>query len=121
MMMNMNLRNMMNNWTMMNQEMKENNYKDKDTVLEDNSQISIIFRRSGASKASEQPIMIQCSRKDKVSDVIKKYRNESQDFDETKKFIYNAIQLNPSLTLEEANMCNNANVFVVVTQGIVGG
>ena len=121
MMMNMNLRNMMNNWTMINQQMQENNFKDKDEVLKDNSQISIIFRKNEASEASKPPIIIQCSRKDKVSDVIQKYRNESQDFDDTKRFVYNGKVLNPSLTLEEANMCDRATVFVVVAKGVRGG
>ena len=115
----MNLMNMMNNWKMMNQEMKENNFEDKE-LKDNNTPICIIFRRSGEI-SNKPPIMIQCRRKDKVSDAIQKYRNESLDFDETKKFIFNAIQLNPSLTLEEANMCDNSNVFVVVTQDVKGG
>ena len=58
---------------------------------------------------------------DKVSDAIEKYRNDSNDRDQTKKFIFNAKPLHPSLKLIEAGITNNANVFVVVTKGIKGG
>ena len=118
MMMNSNLMNMMKNWTMMNKGMVENISKDKELI--DNPTINIIFRKSGEG-SNTAPIMIECKRKDKVSEAIQRYRNISRDFDDTEKFVYNAIQLNPSLTLEEANMGDYGNVFVVVTKGVKGG
>ena len=116
--MNINLMNMMKNWTMMNQEMKQSNFEDKELI--DNPIIRIFFRKSGEQN-NTPPIMVQCRKEDKVSDAIQKYRNKSNDFDESKKFIYNSIPLNPSLTLEEANISDNGNVFVVVTRDIKGG
>ena len=80
--------------------------------------ITIIFRRAGLN---ESPIMIHCNLYDKVSDVIEKYRKESNDYDETKKFIYNAKPLYPSLTLSESGVIDNGNIFVVVTKGVKGG
>ena len=82
--------------------------------------ITIIFRRDPHEQPSP-PTMIQCMPEDKVSDMIEKYRIKSGDRDTTKKFIFNAHALNPSLKLIEAGITNNANVFVVVTKGIKGG
>ena len=112
-MMNNQMMNMMNN-QMMNQGNLGNNFKDKE--VNENPVITIYFR-----KRDNPPIGIQCHKKDKVSDAIRKYRIKINDFDKSKKFIYNSIPLNPSLTLEEANISDNGNVFVVVTKGIKGG
>ena len=82
--------------------------------------ISVIFRASGATGQASAPIMVQCMSDEKVSEVIEKYRNKSGDRDPTKKFIFNAKNLAPSLTVAEAGITNNANIFVVATKGIKG-
>ena len=64
--------------------------------------------------------MIQCNDNDRLSDVIQKYRNKADDRDPTKRFIYNAKQLNTSLTVSEAGLPDNANIFVVTTKGVKG-
>jgi hypothetical protein len=81
---------------------------------------SIIFRASGATGQAGAPIMVQCMPNDKVSDVIEKYRNKANDRDDTKKFIFNAKNLNTNLSVAEAGITNNANIFVVATKGIKG-
>ena len=81
---------------------------------------SVIFRASGATGQAGAPIMIQCTPNDKVSDIIEKYRNKANDRDDTKKFIFNAKNLNTSLSVAEAGITNNANIFVVATKGIKG-
>ena len=81
---------------------------------------SVIFRASGATGQAGAPIMVQCMPNDKVSDVIEKYRNKANDRDDTKKFIFNAKNLNASLSVAEAGLTNNANIFVVTTQGVKG-
>ena len=82
--------------------------------------ISVIFRASGATGQASAPIMVQCMSDEKVSEVIEKYRNKSGDRDPTKKFIFNAKNLAPSLSVAEAGITNNANIFVVATKGIKG-
>ena len=72
--------------------------------------IRIIFRNI---YKNEPPTVIQCSLKEKVFEAIEKYRVESGDY-ESDKFIYNAKVLNPSFTLEEADVVDNANIFAVV-------
>ena len=81
---------------------------------------SVIFRASGATGQASAPIMVQCMPNDRVADVIEKYRNKANDRDDTKKFIFNAKNLAPSLTVAEAGITNNANIFVVATKGIKG-
>ena len=71
--------------------------------------IRIFFRNA----IKKNKIIIQCSLKEKVSKDIEKYRVESGDY-ESDKFIYNAKVLNPSFTLEEADVVDNANIFAVV-------
>ena len=64
--------------------------------------------------------MVQCMPDDKVQSVIDKYRNKAGDHDPSKKFIFNAKNLSPSLTVAEAGIANNANIFVVTTKGVKG-
>ena len=90
------------------------------TTIKKIEPITIYFRRNDRD-VKEKIIIVQCLPNEKVSDAINKYRQESGDFDQTKKFIYNAHALHPSLTIEEANLCEHSNVFVVVTKGVKGG
>ena len=71
--------------------------------------IRIIFRNHSKN---QPPTVIQCSLKEKVFEAIEKYRVESGDY-ESAKFIYNAKVLNPSFTLEEEHLINNANIFAL--------
>ena len=82
--------------------------------------ITIIFRTSGQNAPQQPPISIQCMPDDKVSTAIEKYRNKANDRDDTKKFIFNAKNLNANLSVAEAGITNNANIFVVATKGIKG-
>ena len=70
-------------------------------------EVNIWFRKN--SYENKKPILVVARIKDKVSQIIEKYRKESNDYDETIKFIFNAKALHPSLTLEEA------------TKGVQGG
>ena len=117
MMMNNQMLNMMNamkNGGMMNQGMMMNNFEDIQKEI--NPTICIFFR-----KQDYKPIMIKGKGSDKISKIIEKYRKEANDYDDSIKFIFNAHALNPSITLMEAGMTNQANVFVVVTKDVKGG
>ena len=80
--------------------------------------ITVLFRKNDAP--GEKPFAIQCMLSDQVSDIIQRYRNKSGDNDVTKKFIFNAKALNPQLSCAEAGLTDQANVFVVTTQNVVG-
>ena len=81
-----------------------------------NNGISVIFRQG---EDPNSPIRIYgCYPDQKVSSIIEKYRIKSGDFDIDKKFIYNAKALKSYLSLAEAGIYNNANIFVVKVKGI---
>ena len=84
-----------------------------------NIEICVIFRVS-INGQPNVPIMIQCTPNEKVSDIIEKYRNKANDYDDSKKFIFNAKNLNPNLSLAEAGITNNVNIFVVRTKPVKG-
>ena len=79
----------------------------------------VIFRKSGQGENSA-PIMIQCNDNEKISEIVQRYRTKSGDADTSKKFIFNAKQLNLGLTVAEAGLTDNANIFVVTTRGVKG-
>ena len=58
---------------------------------------------------------------DKVSDVIERYRNFSNDRDMRKRFIYKGFPLNSSLTIREAGIDNNTYIFVFDPKKLEGG
>jgi len=76
-----------------------------------NNYISVIFRKSGDEK-NHLPILMQCNKNEKVSDLIERYRIKSGDRDLSERFIYNAKDLNFSLSVEEAGISNNSNIFI---------
>ena len=82
--------------------------------------ISVIFRTSGQNAPQRPPISIQCMPDEKVSTLIERYRNKAGDHDQTKKFIFNAKNLNPELSLSAAGIAHNSNIFVVTTKGVQG-
>ena len=55
-----------------------------------------------------------------VREIIEKYRNKSGDRDPTKKFVFNAKNLSPSLTCAEAGITKKSNIFVVTTKSVRG-
>ena len=59
---------------------------------------------------------------EKISDIINRYRIISKDDKVShEKFIFNAKPLNPGLTVAEAGLIENSNIFVVETKGVRGG
>ena len=74
--------------------------------------INVTFRESG-NISQLSAVTVQCNPEEKVSDIIEKYRNKANDHDESKKFVFNAKDLNPNLSVTEAGIMNNANIFVI--------
>ena len=79
--------------------------------------IRVLFRTGKKTT----PYIIQCNVNEKVSKVIEKYRIMANDYKKTKKFIYNALALNPSLTVAEAQLTYNSMIYVYETEGLMGG
>jgi len=98
-----------------------NQMKNDELPEQQSGGISLIFRKGGAdADDTNPPPSIQCLPDEKVSDVIQRYRSKSGDNDPTKKFIFNIKALNCDLTVAEAGLTNNCNIFVVSTKGIKG-
>ena len=64
---------------------------------------------------------VECSLEDKISDVIQKYREKSNDNEDNLKFIFNSRRLNPSITVNEAGLNNNSLIFISESKRIMGG
>ena len=84
--------------------------------------IYITFRWNGLHDL-HPPLKIECTLEEQISDLIERYYSISKiPFKERKyiKFIFNAKALRGDLTLEEAGLTNNANIFVMSTKGVRG-
>ena len=88
---------------MMNQ-MNENNFNQRE-------KINVIFR-SGSPDDNRMPYLMECFPDNKLSDIFEEYKKQTKNMDDG-KFIYQARALNPKLTVSEAGLTNNANIFVV--------
>ena len=77
---------------------------------------TVIFRASWPDGEVVAPIYIKFKPDDKVSKIIEEYRRQSGDNDLSKKFIFNAKNLQPYLTADETGLLDNANIFVVSTK-----
>ena len=51
---------------------------------------------------------------DKISDIIEKYRNKSNDRRKKLRFISNVKNLNPNLTAFESQLINNSLIWVII-------
>ena len=104
---------------MQQQQIQQEEMLMKQQIENQNQSIDVLFRYY--LEGLPKNVRIKCRMKDKVSDVIERYRNEANDRSQTKKFIFNAIGLNPNQTVEEARLSNNSVIVVVETEGVRGG
>ena len=103
----------------------QKNQSDPKSNIIDNQGIRVIFRVSsnnvqGGNKNASAPCIISCKFNEKLSDVVKRYKEKVKDNDESTKFIYNAKNLNLDLTVDEAGLVDNANIFVISTRHVQG-
>ena len=87
--------------------------------MNSNGGFTVMFRTRDTDNNND-PISVQCMPNDKLSEVIEKYRSKANDHDETKKFIFNATELNLNLTVAAAGIQNQSTIFVVNTRGVKG-
>ena len=80
--------------------------KKEEQEEEEKKEIKIIFRNG-------QYISVKCLRSEKISNIIEKYRNLSNDHDPNKSFLYNCKCLIPTLTVFEEGIKNNDCIFVI--------
>ena len=77
----MNYMNDMNNMNNMNPMNSMNNMNNNDKQ----KKIEVIFRRGGGGIENNDPIILQCTADEKVSQLIERYRAKANDYDKKKK------------------------------------
>ena len=124
-----NMQNMLNQAN--NQQQFNQNFMQQQQIINNNPNmnnspnsdfITILFKLQITNGPDREPYSIQCTLNDKVSDVIKQFRNKANDFDfQHEKFIFNAKRLCETLTVAEAGMSNNSIVYVINDKDLKGG
>ena len=104
-MMGNNMMNNMNNMNMMNMGLMP-------IIREIPKSFNIIFRRAGHDKESGKPLLVKVNEDEKVSEIIQRYREKYNDFEQNLKFIFNAKELNTFLSVAEHGLSENSNIFV---------
>ena len=76
---------------------------------------NVVFRESGRNINDNNRKITYMNVKgdEKVGEIIQRYRERNSDY-RNLKFIFDAKSLNPSLTADEAGLCDGANIFVVI-------
>ena len=87
--------------------------------------INLKFRVGGLQRQTQQDdsdagIVIQCTLDEKLSVIVDRYKNKSGDDITDKKFVYNAKNLNLTLTAAEAGLINNSIIFVLNIKNVKG-
>ena len=83
--------------------------KSSPNIKENDSFIGVIFKnRIGSSK----PIYVYCSSNEKISNLIKNYREKTENYNNTLRFEFNSQRLEPSMTIKEAGITFNSIIFV---------
>ena len=63
---------------------------------------------------------VKCTKNEKVSDIIERYRNMTGDTDKEIRFIINAINLVLSKTVNESGITNNSTILVFPLNPLIG-
>ena len=80
---------------------------------DESNKITLIFRYKDKSYTQ------YCNLIDKF-ELVKKKITKKLKLDGNEKFIFNAKQVAPNLTVAEAGMTNNSNIFIISTEGVKG-
>ena len=118
-----NIMNQMNQMFMgQNQGNGQSTQNNNQNVDESNNQnqITLKFIKNNQNQ-SKRETAVQCLSNEKLSDVVEKYRAKTGDKEQNLKFIHNAKKLNLDLSVSESGLLNNSSIFVMPTEGIVGG
>ena len=120
--MQISMNQMANGMNIMNQNLFKNNQFQGNNQQQSNAFVTIKFRDSRTSDSPNTDddghiIAIQCKPDEKESEIIQRYRTKA-DFHDEVKFVFNAKNWSPSLSVAEAGITNGAIVFVVRTKHV---
>ena len=82
----------------------DNNFNSQSSGKE----FTVVFKRNFDNNEGTGLITIQCRPDEKVSSLIEKFRNKT----DTRKYIYNAKNLNRSLTAAEVGLLSDSIILV---------
>ena len=111
--------NNMNGINNMNMNNNSENISTNQNTVNSNNTITVVFRNTDSN--GYLAYQITCTKDDRLSDVIQKYRNKSGDNDQSKKFIFNARNIDENVTVGQLKLTEGSIIFVVSTSGIKGG
>ena len=66
-------------------------------------------------------VKISCTFKDKIKDILEKFRNLTHNYDDPLKLLYKGKYLNENLTVGECKLNHNDIIIVVFYTGLFGG
>ena len=116
---NMNNMNFIND---MNANLSNLNNMMNDINLKNNNNINVyIIFAGGNGEGENEKVRLLTSPNEKVYKLIKKFRNQINDYTSNFKFVFNALVLDPDLTISESKIMDNATVQVMRTDGVTGG
>ena len=101
-----------NNSILINSSVFNSNNQNFERFNKQNEYIDINFRFS-EFKEQRKPVLIRFRDNDLISSIIKKFRKETNFYLENVLFIFNAKELNPSLTANQEGLTNNNVIFVI--------
>ena len=86
-------------------------------------EINLRFRSCSNDICEERELNVLCFTDEKISEVIKRYKNKAQIKlgNDKLRFIYNNHELNPNKTVEEFGLVNISVIYVVLRQNVIGG
>ena len=114
----MGMNQMNNNQAGMNQNQGNNNFGNSQAVPPNNTEtISVTFMKFQHGYSNT---VVKCCYSDKISDLIEEYRKKSGDYEMYEKFVFNAKNLCPDLTVAEQGLINGAKIKIIVTKDIKG-
>ena len=108
---NLRSQNMQNN--------SQNQLNSNNLQMDDNNYILVLFKIRGVGEI-DNLIAVQTELFGTVDSLIEEYRNKTGDYEPTKKFIFNARELNLNQTCVEAGLCNNSIIQVIDTRNVNG-
>ena len=114
--MNFNPINYNQNMMFMNQpQIIRNNENNQNDFQINNSQIiNIFFYQTWSNKN----IILICSKNEKISDLIQKYRDKSNDYNMNIQFLYNNRELDLSKTMSEYELVNYSKIFIYLNKDV---
>ena len=114
---NMNNMNFIND---MNANLSNLNNMMNDINLKNNNNINVYISFAKGNGEGEK-VRLLTSPNEKVYKLIKKFRNQINDYTSNFKFVFNALALDPDLTISESEIMDNATIHAVRTDGVTGG